>query len=347
MKSNIDLQKLLENAPLIFFILDAEGKITYLEGKGLNFFDHWEEPIGASVYELFESDPVALKMLDRALKGESFISNLVFSGVIWEIRLSSCLTVDGKLESVVGVIIDVTQNKRSEIENEQLIKALAGSHQRLQNMSKRLFDVQETERRNIAFELHDEIGQSLTGIRLSLDLAMRDADNSTNPHLIEANNLSREVLALVREMSLNLRPAMLDDLGLIPTIRWHFERYRKQTNIQVVFDSGIGEERFNSRVETAIYRIVQEALTNVAKHAKVDQVLVKLWKDDLGINLEIADNGTGFDLDSNIDSKNSSGLSSIQDRVGLLNGNLTIQSEIGKGSGILVSFPKEVIQLEE
>ena len=85
----------------------------------------------------------------------------------------------------------------------------------------------------------------------------------------------------------------------------------------------------------------------MAKHAKVDQVLVKLWKDELGINLEITDNGTGFDLDSEIDSKISSGLSSIQDRVGLLNGKLTIQSEIGKGSGILVSFPKQVLPTEE
>ncbi|MBT3239746.1 MAG: PAS domain-containing protein [Chloroflexi bacterium] len=347
MDTKFNFQNLLKNAPLIFFVLDEEGKITYLEGKGLNLFDHWDDPIGASVYDLFESDPVAIEMTDRALAGESFISNLVFSGVIWEIRLSPVFSKEGKLDVVVGVIIDVTQSKRSEIENEQLIKALAGSHDRLQNMSNRLFDVQETERRKIAYELHDEIGQSLTGIRLSLELAMRDVEIKNNPYLIEANNLSREVLALVREMSLNLRPAMLDDLGLIPTIRWHFERYRKQTNIQVVFESEIGEERFNSRVETALYRIVQEGLTNVAKHAKVDQVLVKLWKDELGINLEITDNGTGFDLDSEIDSKISSGLSSIQDRVGLLNGKLTIQSEIGKGSGILVSFPKQVLPTEE
>lgn len=343
MENKIDLKQMIENAPVIFFALDKVGKVTYFAKNGLRLFDHWKDPVGLSIFEVFEADPVALTLAKQALDGESFESNLVFSGVIWEIRISPVKSEKGELEAVIGVMIDVTQSKRSEIENEQLFKALAGSHQRLKYMSKRLFDVQETERRKIAYELHDEIGQSLTGLRLSLDLAMKDADNKDNQHLIIASKLSKEVLALVREMSLNLRPAMLDDLGLIPTIRWYFDRYRKQTDIQVVFDSRILEERFNSQVETAIYRIVQEALTNVAKHASVDKVEVKLWKDEYGLNLEIKDNGAGFDPDEQMKSMDSTGLASIQDRVGLLSGRLTIQSEIDKGSVIQVFIPKEIL----
>jgi signal transduction histidine kinase len=345
MDNSFENNLIINNAPAIFFILDKHGTFKYLAGKKLFQFSDWKEKIGSSVFDLFESDPVALELAKRALDGETFTANLVFSGVIWEIRASAIKTEDNKIDRVIGFLLDVTQSKRLEIESEQLFKALASSHKRLQIVSERLLDVEETERRKIAYELHDEIGQSLTGLSISIELAMRDAKYSDNLHLKEAKNLSREVLELVREMSLNLRPAMLDDLGLIPTIQWYFGRYKKQTNIQVVFESKIFEERFNTRVETAVYRIIQEALTNIAKHAKSNKVKVVLRKIAEGLFLEITDQGVGFDLDKEINSNYSSGLASIKGRVELINGSLTIQSEIDQGTTIQVLFPKEILNI--
>jgi signal transduction histidine kinase len=230
------------------------------------------------------------------------------------------------------------------IQNAGLFEQVRIGRERLQVLSRRLVEVQEAERRYIARELHDEIGQSLTGLLLSLDLIRRLPVEEIRTSLDEAQGIVNDLMSRVRELSLDLRPAMLDDLGVVPALLWHFERYTAQTNIAVNFKHTGVEGRFPPQVETAIYRIVQEALTNVARHARVSEVTVRLWIDPARLSVQIEDQGTGFEPEPALTGGVSSGLSGMQERVALLGGELTVESATGVGTRLTAEFPLGAIQ---
>ncbi|MFT3894134.1 MAG: sensor histidine kinase [Anaerolineales bacterium] len=200
---------------------------------------------------------------------------------------------------------------------------LGREHQR--KLAKGIVDVQEEERRHIARELHDHLGQLLTGLQFMLENTKRQEGSAQKASLEEIQRTVGDVIGQVREMSLNLRPGMLDDLGLLPTLQWHLERFTKQTGIEVDFLNNGIEGRFPSEVETAAYRIVQEALTNVARHAHVKQVFVGLITQGEALWIEILDKGKGFDLSGNA-TKPTSGLGGMQERAILVGGYVVIES---------------------
>jgi PAS domain S-box-containing protein len=207
--------------------------------------------------------------------------------------------------------------------------------ERLKLLSRRLMEVQEVERRNIARELHDEIGQMLTGLKLTLEMCARLPADRIGASLAQAQMLVNELMAQARKLSLDLRPGMLDDFGLLPTLLWHIEHYTAQTRVRVIFrHSGIEGRRFAPEVETAAYRIAQEALTNVARHAGVDQATVRVWADRHALNLQIEDQGNGFDPDAVVAAGDTSGLAGMRERAMLLGGQLTIESRAGAGTSL-------------
>lgn len=209
----------------------------------------------------------------------------------------------------------------------------------LQRLSHRLVEVQEQERRAIARELHDEIGQILTGLKMSLELTRRLPAAAANDGFDRISQQVNDLLAHVRNLSLALRPAMLDDLGLLPAIFWHIDRYSKQTAVKVNFiHSGI-DGRYSPEIETAVYRIIQEALTNVARHSQVDRVTVLLWTDSQSINIQIEDQGVGFDAESVLASGFANGLTGMRERAALLGGKLTIESSPGAGMCLTAELP--------
>lgn len=224
------------------------------------------------------------------------------------------------------------------IQQARLFEQVRDGRARLQMLSRRLVEVQETERRHIARELHDEIGQTLTGLHLVLEMIIRSPGEHQRG-LKDAQSLVSDLMARVRELSLDLRPAMLDDLGLLPTLRWHLVRYMKQTNIKVLFKHTGLERRFASEVETAVYRLVQEALTNVARHAKVNELIVRLWADYDTLKVLIEDHGVGFDPAAALASNASSGLAGMYERILLLGGDLTIESRPGDGTRLTAELP--------
>lgn len=236
---------------------------------------------------------------------------------------------DGKALRVAGTTMDITDRKRAEL-------ALRETSDRLQKLSRRLLAVQEQERRRLARELHDEIGQLLTGLSFRLDAAAKASAADIPERLAEARSLVRELTAQVRELSQCLRPSLLDDLGLGPALDWLVCRFSTQTGLCVELNTGrLG--RYPAEVETAAYRIVQEALTNAARHAAAENVVVRLSGDAAGLAVEIVDNGCGFDPAA--PPAGTGGLSGMRERAELLGGSFAIDSTPGVGTRVTARLP--------
>jgi signal transduction histidine kinase len=226
------------------------------------------------------------------------------------------------------------------IQNAQLFEQVRAGREHLQALSRQLLEVQEAERRHIARELHDEVGQALTGLKLLLDMSTRLPPDEATASLGEAQAMVNELMALVRDLSLDLRPAMLDDLGLLPTLLWHLDRYTAQTDVRVTFKhTRLEGRRFTPEVETAAYRIVQEALTNIARHAGVSEVVVRLWADQETLGVQIEDGGTGFDPEAALAARATTGLAGMRERAVLLGGQLTVESAPGAGTYVTAELP--------
>ncbi|HMX25997.1 MAG TPA: response regulator [Blastocatellia bacterium] len=214
------------------------------------------------------------------------------------------------------------------------------AEEELRRLSHRLVEVQESERRNIARELHDEIGQLLTGLKLVIEMGARLPGADVHQQCQTAQSVVNELMARVRQLSLDLRPAMLDDLGLLHALLWQLERYTSQTGVRVVLTHiGIENQRLIPEVETAAYRIVQEALTNVARHAGVDEVKINVSADAESLLVKITDQGNGFDAQGALATRNSSGLAGMRERAQLLGGKLLINSVLGEGTSVIAILP--------
>jgi PAS domain S-box-containing protein len=228
----------------------------------------------------------------------------------------------------------------------RLNEQLRAGRQRLQALSQRLLEVQEEERRAIARELHDEVGQLVTGMKLTLDMAVKGPLRGRGMGLEEARQLAEELLTRVRNLSLDLRPAMLDDLGLLPAFLWQLERFTTLSKIAVDFrHRGVQGRRFRRDAETAVFRIGQEALTNVARHSGVKSAAVYLWADPEALGLHVVDQGRGFDVGA-VMAGWSSGLGGIRERVTLLGGRLDLEAAPGKGCRVAVELPLTGVIIE-
>ena len=206
---------------------------------------------------------------------------------------------------------------------------------RLQALSKRLLGVQEAERRRLAQELHDQIGQLLTGLRFQLEAARESAPSAP---LHEALNVTAELLRSVRELTLQLRPRMLDDLGLKPALEWQTKLFHGQTGIAVELDLALPENRLNADLETTVFRMVQEALTNVARHSGAHAAVVTVTADERALQVEIADRGRGFDAAAALARRDSLGLAGLAERIHLAGGALDIVSRAGQGTRLHAEF---------
>jgi PAS domain S-box-containing protein len=224
------------------------------------------------------------------------------------------------------------------IQSARLFEEVLAARERLEQLSRRLVQVQEEERRYLALELHDEIGQVLTALRLSLDVEDPALPEPARERLDKAKRIVEVLTAKVRNLSLDLRPTLLDDLGLLPALLWYLRRYTEQTGVRVDFrHAGLSGRRFPYETETAAYRIVQEALTNVARHAGVPDVGVQAWVHEGGLHLQVEDAGRGFALRG--EPAASSGLSGMRERARLAGGELTITTEPGEGVQVQAVLP--------
>lgn len=233
------------------------------------------------------------------------------------------------------VFHDISPRKRAE-------EALVGANAQLQKLSSRLFQVQEEERRHLAREIHDQIGQALTAARLNLETALQ-MDGTAMAEMVKAGlAVVEELLKQVQQISLDLRPPLLDDLGLVPALRWYLDRQAQRGKLEVEFFADEKLERMEAEIETACFRVAQEALTNVVRHAHAERVTVELVRTPDALHLTVRDNGLGFDVaaaEQGARAGKSLGLIGMRDRVSLLGGEVDCKSSPDGGTEIHAFFP--------
>jgi signal transduction histidine kinase len=220
-------------------------------------------------------------------------------------------------------------------------KLLSTSRQ-LKALSRHVLEVQELERRRVAIELHDELGQSLTAIKINLQLSQRLKEQSLTDINLESIRIVEDALQQVRRLATTLRPSMLDDLGLAPALKWIAEQSAGRGGFTVNFHHVRAQSRLAPDIETACFRIVQEALTNITRHAQAKRVDISLRREVDEMVLSVQDDGLGFDSDAmrlRAVQGASMGVLGMQERASLIGGHLTIQSVPGQGSTVQLNCP--------
>jgi len=222
-------------------------------------------------------------------------------------------------------------------------EGLRDTHAQLQALSRQLMHLQEQERRQLAHDLHDEVGQALTALKMNLQTMERVADLSpVQPSLHDSFGILDTLLARVRDLSLDLRPSLLDHLGLVPAIRWYAIRQAERAGLQVHVEADSLPEELAADRAVVCFRIVQEAVTNVLRHAKATQLDVVVRTTDSGFTLIVKDNGVGFRASESmteVEGRWSIGLVGMRERARAVGGYLKLHSALGRGTEVFAHIP--------
>jgi PAS domain S-box-containing protein len=277
----------------------------------------------------------------RAMSPNLEIMGLRSDGTEFPIESTISQTlVDGKSQ-LTAVLRDVTARRRAEAELREMNRQLRGLSASLQN-------VREQERTRIAMELHDDLGQQLTGLKLELSWLGGRVKEGRQPTTAEVDTMRHQLdaaIASVRRIATELRPPILDDLGFGEAVSWQASEFAKRSGLDVRVDLEAADRVEDNAVATALYRIVQESLTNIVRHAGASKVEVSLGADDNALVLTVRDNGTGISDAARHGS--GIGLVSMRERATALGGHLTIISTPGRGTMITVTLPIEAAAAEE
>jgi signal transduction histidine kinase len=341
---------------------EQSGRFEFAAGRGLpegnapsNVLCIWDRSVCSEVFELGESrvlqDPVGGGCpMAEYLRQQGLVSRVC-------VPLQSKDHVLGVM-SLVGNVPDglftlpadtlemlnaIGRQMGVAIENARLYEELRREEELRRHLLERVITVQEEERKRIALELHDQTGQVLTSLIMTLGVVGEaDSLEQVQAYLPELRETAAQVLREIHDLALELRPSVLDDLGLLAALR-HLhkgfeDRFHVPVDLQVL---GLDGQRLPSSVETALYRIVQEALTNVARHAAAQHVSVLLERRGASVKLIVEDDGRGFDVagaDGAV-SPERLGLHGMRERASLLGGTLTIESSSGTGTAVYVEIP--------
>ena len=332
-------RELFENARDAIYVHDLRGNYISINQAAEELSGYTrEEIIGHNFSEFIAVEhikQVRQRFCDKlAQKGETTyeVDVIAKDGRRVPVEVSSrAIYENGVIVGVQGTARDITERKQAQ--------------DALQMFSRQLIEAQEEERRRIARELHDQIGQVLTAVKMNLHTVQRVCNAAEATSYIRDNiDAVDEALRLVRDLSVDLRPPLLDDLGLVTALRWYVDRYAKRTGIvaEVSVQLRDPNERFSRELETACFRIAQEALTNVVRHARARAVSVRLGKNGNMLFLSVKDDGIGFDADALRRRARRSatlGLLGMQERAHSAGGVLEIDSQMSKGTEIRLDLP--------
>lgn len=336
--SETRLRAILDHSPAVIFLKDLQGRYLHVNRQFERQFQlDRDQVIGRTDRDIFPRPqailfqnhdrevlrggvPLEFEEMARYRDGEHI--SIVSKFPLRDPR--------GKIYALCGVATDITERKRVE--------------EALKNLSRKILRAQEEERRRISRELHDEVGQSLTAISVTL-ATLRNNGAATSEHIRRVvagtQHLLEDTMDSVHRFARELRPAMLDELGLLPALRSHIKSFSARTGLRVRLRADPAAEKLNGDQKTAIFRIVQESLTNVAKHAHATRVTISLRPADGDMCVEIADNGKSFRTDPEIAAKQKQrlGLLGMQERARLIDGRFSIQPDPGRGTTVRVTFP--------
>ena len=327
------LSKLFERLPQPVIVMDEIGRALRVNPEFARVFGYTsEETVGRRLCDLIvpgdlgqDSDTEPELAPQGRQEEVEVVRQRKDGSQLHVLVVSVTVSLPGRRTELWTIYRDITARKRAEAS--------------LQAVSSRLLEVQEAERRHLARELHDEVGQVLTGLRLLLKLNGDASIDTIKGRFYQARSIVDDLFGTVRRLSFDLRPADLDQFGLLPALLALFERYTSQTGILVDFKHRDVDRRFESKVETAAYRVVQQALTNTAQHAGVAGVTVRLWAEANKLHLQVEDRGRGFDPEIVMKVTRSSGLFGMSERTSLVGGRMTIDSTPGEGTTITAELP--------
>ncbi len=329
--------------PLVFWTTDTELHLTGVFGSGMSDLPADPTPfLGQPVAAYFASIGASSAMLHdsqdayrQALAGHTSVYQREMGGYRSSVQIEPLYDNAGEIIGCLGGNLPLTAPMR-------LLHEVQASHARLQTLSTQLLHAQEAERRAIARELHDQIGQELTIIQMHMQ-DLLDADPGQLPTQIEEGIATVErVLAQVRAMALDLRPSQLDDLGLGESLRWYLERHAVRGHLEMIVDLPALTPRPPADVETTCFRIAQEAMTNILRSAHATHVWITIALDAEGLTLTMRDDGRGFDVAAaraRAMHGSSLGLLSMEERAALIGGQTTIASVPGQGTTVRAWLP--------
>jgi len=363
----------MDALPVAVFVVDDTARPVYLNQKARALIPEPARSVGMPLHEqgllhvldvrASESNkpyPAERFPVLRALQGETASEDDIALRLNRKIRFFQVSAAPIPTEGAtprfaVATFMDISARKEIEtqlkwrnLELQSLIDQVSKGKQDLRALSKRLLTVQEEERRHIARELHDQVGQALTILKIKLQTLPRSQDAGGETHILSGKDMAEmlqsieHTLEQVRNLSVDLRPSVLDDLGLVSALRWYVDRQARLSGMAIKFQPLSAVDRIAPEIETACFRLVQEALTNIIRHSAAAHSSVLLERDEAGIHLRILDDGRGFDVmkaHEKARAGQSSGLLGMKERVHLLEGLIDIKSDAAKGTRIIVFFP--------
>lgn len=348
--SEADFRALAENAPDNIYKLDHQGTIQYVSrdvdgqprneviGKSIYDFAHvdYRDTLRQAVHSAFANqERISLEVEGTPISGER---------QFYLVRIGPVLA-DQKVDSVVFIPGNITKRVRAEDETKRLNK-------RLQKLTHHLETVRDEEKKKIAMEIHDQLGQELTGSKLGLFWLKQHLEehqeggvdfNQVFDKIDYLVDLTTTTIQTVRRIAHELRPVVLDNMGLVAALDWHVKNYNENNPVHCKFKSKVDDSGFSHEFNTAMYRIVQEALTNIHKHARASEAAVELVEDRGTILLEISDNGIGVDEEKALKS-NSLGLFGIRERIKRWNGEFALRGSENDGTTIRIAVKRDEIE---
>ena len=257
-------------------------------------------------------------------------------------RTLAYLLAAALIGGILVAVASIRYAARLDRERQSHYEAISLANLELENLSARLLEIQEQERRTLSQELHDEVGQTLTALRMEISQAISQVpESATRERLVRARQLAEDTVQIVRDISLMLRPSLLDDLGLGPALQWQLERFSSRSGIDCRFDGAEIGETLPDSVKTCVFRIAQETLNNCEKYAGASTVRVILRHAEGRVSLEVRDDGRGVVLDHRGLPSRGTGILGMKERAQKLGGTLIVESAPGEGTRVALVLPVE------